>query len=84
MVGAAAKIYRIKIPQAEVAVSYRVDSANNKATQLHAKVEDFSPGTNAEVLAIADDENKAVPLSRFSAAVVLGAIGGRFEACRLM
>ena len=79
VVGAAAKIYRIKIPQAEVALSYQVDSASDKATQLHAKVQDFSPGTNAEVLAIADDEAKAVPLSRFSAAVVLGAIGGRLR-----
>ena len=79
VVGAAAKIYRIKIPQAEVALSYQVDSTSDKATQLHAKVQDFSPGTNAEVLAIDNDETKAVPLSRFSAAVVLGAIGGRLR-----
>jgi hypothetical protein len=79
VVGAAAKIYRIKIPQAEVALSYQVESASDKATRLHAKVQDFSPGTNAEVLAIDNDETKAVALSRFSAAVVLGAIGGRLR-----
>jgi hypothetical protein len=79
VVGAAAKIYRIKLPQAEVALAYQVDSASDKATQLHAKVQDFSPGTNAEVLAIDNDETKAVALSRFSAAVVLGAIGGRLR-----
>jgi hypothetical protein len=79
VVGAAAKIYRIKLPQAEVALAYQVDSASDKATQLHANVQDFSPGTNAEVLAIDNDETKAVALSRFSAAVVLGAIGGRLR-----
>jgi hypothetical protein len=79
VVGAAAKIYRIKLPQAEVALSYQVDSANGNATQLHARVQEFNPGTNTEVLAIADDETKAVGLSRFSAAVVLGAIGGRLR-----
>ena len=79
VVGAAAKIYRIKLPHAEVALAYQVDSASDKATQLHAKVQDFSPGTNAEVLAIDNDETKAVALSRFSAAVVLGAIGGRLR-----
>ena len=75
----AAKIYRIKIPLAEVAFSYKADSPTPKALQLHAKVEDFNPGTNAQVLAITDDEAKGVALSRFSAAVVLGALGGKIR-----
>jgi hypothetical protein len=79
LVGAAAKIYRIKMPLAEVALSYQVDTPL-KALHIRAKVEDFIPGTNAEVLAITDDETKAVPLSRFSAALVLGAMGGRLRA----
>ena len=78
-VGAAAKIYRIKIPQAEIALSYKVETAPGNPPQLHAKVEDFNPGTNSEVLAITDDETKAVPLSRFSASLVLGGIGGRLR-----
>ena len=77
VVGAAAKIYRIKIPQAEIALSYTVETAPGNPPQLHAKVADFNPGANAEVLAIADDESKAIPLSRFSASIVLGTIGGR-------
>ncbi len=45
IVGAAAKIYRMKLPLAEIAVSYKIDSSNPNSLQLHAKVEDFSPGT---------------------------------------
>jgi hypothetical protein len=79
MVGAAAKIYRIKIPQLELSLSYTVDSAPPAPMQLHAKVEDFNPGTTAEVSAITDDETKAVPLSRFAGAVILTAMGGRLR-----
>ena len=78
IVGAAAKIYRIKVPLAEVALSYQVDSSKPDALRVHGKVEDFNPGTNAEVLAINDDETKAVPLA-FSAAIVLGALGGKLR-----
>jgi hypothetical protein len=56
-----------------------VETAPGNPPRLHAKVEDFNPGTNAEVLAITDDETKAVPLSRFSGALVLGGIGGRLR-----
>ena len=79
VVGAAAKIYRIKIPQAEIAFSYTVETAPGNPPRLHAKVEDFNPGTNAEVLAITDDETKSMALSRFSGALVLGGIGGRLR-----
>ena len=65
-------------PAGRVRLSYQVDTPPN-ALQLHAKVEDFNPGTNAEVLAITDDETKAIPLSRFSAALVIGAMGGRLR-----
>ena len=79
VVGAAAKIYRIKIPQAEIAFSYKVETAPGNPPQLHAKVEDFNPGTTSEVLAITDDETKAIALSRFSGTIVLGSIGGRLR-----
>jgi hypothetical protein len=79
VVGAAAKIYRIKVPLLEIALSYQVDSSKPDALRIHGKVEDFSPGTNAEVLAINDDENKGQPLSRFSAAIVLAAIGAKLR-----
>ena len=82
VVGAAAKIYRIKIPQLELGFSYKVESAPPSPLQIHANVADFSPGTNAEVLAITDDETKAIPLSRFSAALVLGGLGGNCELSR--
>ena len=44
VVGAAAKIYRIKMPQAEFAFSYTVETAPGNSPQLHAKVADFNPG----------------------------------------
>ena len=78
-VGAPAKVYRIKVPLAEIALSYKVDSAKPDALRVHAKVEDFNPGTDSQVLAIADDEAKGVPLSRFSTAFVLGALGGQLR-----
>ncbi len=78
-VGAPAKVYRIKVPLAEISLSYKVDSAKPDALSVHAKVEDFNPGTDSQVLAIADDESKGVPLSKFSTAFVLGALGGQLR-----
>ena len=77
--GAAAKIYRVKIPLAEISLSYKLESSPTGSPRIQAKVEEFNPGANAEVLAIADDENKGVSLSRFSAGVVMGAMGGRLR-----
>ncbi len=79
VVGAAAKIYHIKIPLLEVALSYHVDSSPGDELRIRAKIEDFNPGTNAEVLAITDDETKGKSLSRFSSAIVLGAVGGKLR-----
>jgi hypothetical protein len=78
IVGSPAKVYRIKSPLAEIALSYQVDSPGG---QLHvrAKVEEFNPGVSAQVLAINDDETKGTPLSRFSGALVIGAMGGRIR-----
>jgi hypothetical protein len=80
MVGAAAQIYRIKVPQAEISLSYEVDSPKPDTLQLHAKVVEFNPGSNAQVLAITDDETKGVPLSRFSTGLVIATFGGRLRA----
>jgi hypothetical protein len=79
LVGAAAKIYRISVPMAEFAFSYNVDSSTPAALKLHAKVADFNPGPNVQVLAITDDESKGVALSRFSAGVVITAIAGKIR-----
>ena len=78
-VGAPAKIYRIKVPLAEISLSYKVDTSKPGALRVQAKVEDFNPGTDGQVLAIADDETKGAPLSRFSTAFVLGALGGQLR-----
>ena len=78
-VGAPAKVYRIKVPLAEFALSYKVDAAKPDALRVQAKVEEFNPGTDSQVLAIADDETKGVALSKFSTAFVLGALGGQLR-----
>jgi hypothetical protein len=78
-VGGPAKVYRLKIPLAEISLSYKVDTSKPGSMSVHAKVEDFNPGTDGQVLAIADDEAKGTPLSRFSAAFVLGAFGGQLR-----
>jgi hypothetical protein len=77
--GAPAKIYRLKVPQLEIAISYKVVSPTPNALRFQGKVEEFNPGTNAEVIAIADDETKGSPLSRFPAGIVLGAMGARLR-----
>jgi hypothetical protein len=79
MVGAAAKIYRIKIPQLELAFAYKVDSAPPGPLQIHASVADFNPGTNAEVLAITNDETKGTPLSRFTGALIVSTLGAKLR-----
>jgi hypothetical protein len=78
-VGAPAKIYRVKVPLAEFSLSYKVDTSKPDAMRVRAKVEEFNPGTDAQVFAIADDEAKAALLSRFSTAFVVGAVGNQLR-----
>lgn len=47
--------------------------------RLRLKIEDFTPGSGAEVLAIGDDLTKAPSLSRFSTGIVIGALGARLR-----
>jgi hypothetical protein len=77
--GAPAQIYRIKIPLAEVAVSAQVEAAADHSVRVRGKVEEFTPGPAAEVWAIDRDETKAVTLSRFSSAVIIGAMVARLR-----
>jgi hypothetical protein len=78
-VGAPAKIYRIKVPLAEISLSYKIDASKPGSLRVQAKVEDLNPGTDSQVQAIADDETKGVALSRFSTAFVIGAVGGQIR-----
>ena len=66
MIGAAARILRIQIPHLELAFSYLMEEPAPGSRRIRAKVEDFSPSTTSQVLAINDDESKATPLNRFS------------------
>ena len=78
-VGAPAKVYRLKIPLAEIALSYKLDLSKPGTLGVQAKVEEFNPGPDGQVIAIADDESKGTALSRFSAAIILGAFGGQLR-----
>ena len=79
IVGAAAKIYRIKMPLAEVALSYQVDSSTPDALQLQAKVEDFNSGHQRGSAGDHRRRNQGRCPLAFSAAFVLGAIGGKIR-----
>jgi hypothetical protein len=79
VIGVPAKILRIKIPKLEIALSHQVEEPTPGSHQIRAKVEDFSPSSNTEVLAINDDELKGSPLTRFSGALVISALGARLR-----
>ena len=74
-----AKVYRVKIPLAEIALSYKLDSSATGVLKIQAKVEEFNPGPNADVLAITDDEAKGTSLSRFSAGIIMSAMAARLR-----
>ncbi len=79
VIGPPAKIYRIKMPNAELAASYQFDVPSPRSLRLRLKIEDFTPGSGAAVLAIDNDEAKAPSLSRFSTGIVIGALGARLR-----
>ena len=74
LIGVPARILRLKIPQLEVAFSHKTESATPASHLLRAKVEEFTPSPNSQVLAINEDESKPSSLTRFSGALVLTAL----------
>lgn len=78
-VGANAKVLRIKLPQTEIALSYQVEPRAADAYHVHAKIEDITVPTNAEVVAINESESDARPLNRFSGALVITALLGKLR-----
>ncbi|APW62810.1 hypothetical protein [Paludisphaera borealis] len=78
-VGANAKVLRIKIPQAETAFSYKIESASATSHYVRARVEEFTPATTSMVLAIKDDETKPTTLNRFSGALVISALAAKLR-----
>jgi hypothetical protein len=79
MLGVPARVLRYKVPLVEVALSYQLDETPPGSLQLKVKVQEFSPGTGGEVLAIKDDENQAKPLTRFRSAIVMTALVARMR-----
>lgn len=77
--GANAKVLRVVMPKAEVALSYQVETTETGSHQVRAKVEEFTPDPKSQALAIQDDETKAAPLTRFSGALVIGTLAGKIR-----
>ena len=75
VIGVPAKILRLKIPQLEVAFSHTTESTTPGSHTLRAKVEDFTPSSNSQVLAINEDASKptADPVQRGAGHHALGA-----------
>lgn len=78
-VGTNAKVLRIKLPQTEIALSYKIEPKAADSYHVSAKVEDISPPTNAEVVAINESEADAKPLNRFSGALVITTLLGKLR-----
>ena len=79
MIGVPAKILRIQIPHLEVAFSYQVEEPAPGSHRIRAKVEDFTPSPNSQVLAINNDESKPSTLNRFGGALVISALGAKLR-----
>lgn len=77
--GANAKVLRVVMPKAEVALSYQVETTETGSHQVRAKIEEFTPDPQSQALAIQDDETKATPLTRFSGALVIGTLAGKIR-----
>lgn len=79
--GAGAKVLRMKLPQAEIALSYNVEPRSATSYHVSGKVEDITVPPTAQVLAIRDAEAEAdaKPLNRFSGALVITAVLGRLR-----
>jgi hypothetical protein len=79
IVGADAQGLRMILPEAETALSYQIVSDAPGSHLVHAKVEEFTPSTTSQVLAIKDDEAKPTRLNRFAGALVISAMAARLR-----
>jgi len=79
-VGANAKVLRMKLPQAEIALSYQVEPRSATSYHVNAKIEDVTVPPSAQVVSINESEADAKPLNRFSGALVITAVLGRLRA----
>ncbi|MDG3003990.1 hypothetical protein [Paludisphaera mucosa] len=78
-VGANAKVLRIKLPQTEIALSYKVEPLSAVSYHVTGKIEDLTVPPTAQVVAIRESEADAQPLNRFSGALVITALLGRIR-----
>ncbi|MBX6312738.1 MAG: hypothetical protein IRY99_07460 [Isosphaeraceae bacterium] len=78
--GPAARIYRLTAPNAEFVLSYTFYPAKGQLPiRLSGRIEEFDPGPGAQVYAIDESEEKAVPLTAFTRTIVLNTFGNRLK-----
>jgi len=77
--GANARVLRVKMPRVEIALSHEVESSAPGSHQIRAKIEEFTPAPTSQALAIRESEADAAPLTRFSGALVITAVGAKLR-----
>lgn len=76
----AAKIYRFRAPNAQIAIELNVvPPGPGGPMRVVGRVQEFDPGPGAQVLAILDDETKAVAMNRLAANIAFGLFGNRLK-----
>jgi hypothetical protein len=80
LAGPPANIYRLETPDAEFAISFRVEKASESLPiRLQGRVEGFDPGVGARVYAIDQDESKAVALNALAGNLIFAAVATKLK-----
>jgi len=77
--GVKAKIFRITMPEVEVAFSYEVKPATpDSEARVAARIAEFTPSNNSKIIAV-NDEKKEQQLAQFTKVLVLAGMGGKLR-----
>jgi hypothetical protein len=80
LTGPPARVYRLESPNAEFAISFRVEEAKeNLPIRLQGRIEGFDPGPGSKVYALNEDENKPQALNAFAANLVFAVFGNKLK-----
>jgi hypothetical protein len=78
--GPPARVFRISSPNAEFAVSFKVEPRTDKEPlRLTGRIEGFDPGPQARVYSLNDDESKPTALTPIATVFVLGIMRSKLQ-----
>lgn len=78
VLGPKAKVYRLKMAQAEFSLAFEVQpGAAGQPARLVGKVANFDPGSNVTVTAIDEDDTKGTTMNAFTSRIIASAFGTR-------